>query len=170
LNYNRFQSDFLTGESPFGRVSYNVYAIGAGIENSFNPSLRLKPYLAAEIQADIIQGKANIQSSTTSHQRNITIKPSFRLGYAIYSGFEYMFNNKVGMNFGVKLTNANLLFKQTKTSSNPDEVPLRDKKDDTASIEFGGYKNFIYTSFYLGINVYFGVKNIIYQFNKKSGK
>lgn len=164
--FNRFQSDFLTNESPFGNVSYNVFGFGAGIENSFNPSLRLKPYLGAEIHANLISGKANIRSSTTNTTRNVTFKNSFRIGYVICSGFEFMFNNRVGMNFGVRLSNANQLLKQTKTSSDPNVVPLRDKKDDTASIEFGGFKNFIYASFNLGFNFYFGVKNIIYQFNK----
>mgnify|MGYP003548026890 FL=1 len=58
------------------------------------------------------------------------------------------------------------IFKSTKTSDNPDEVPLRDKKIDSEEIEFGGFKNFVFTSFYLGMNIYFGVNDIIYKFKK----
>jgi hypothetical protein len=165
-NFNRFTSSFLADKSSFGDVSYNVMAVGVGLENSFNPSFRLKPYLAAEFQANLISGTANIKSVTTGQTRTVKIKNSFRIGYMIYGGLEYMFNNKVGMNFGIKLTNSNQVLKSTKTSDDPNEVPLRDKKDDSGSIEFGGFKNFIFTSFYLGMNFYFGVKDIVYRFNK----
>lgn len=165
-NFNRFTSSFLAEKSEFGEVGYNVFGIGVGIENSFNPSFRLKPYLAGEFQANLISGKANITSVTTGGTRTVTIKNSFRIGYMIYGGVEYMFSNKMGMNFGIKVTNSNQVLKSTKTSDNPDEVPLRDKKDDTGTIEFGGFKNFIFTSFYLGMNLYIGVKDVIYKFKK----
>lgn len=165
-NFNRFTSSFLAEKSNFGDVSYNVMSFGVGIENSFNPSFRLKPYIAGEFLANFISGKANIKSVTTGQTREVTIKNSFRIGYMIYGGLEYMFSNQVGVNFGIKLTNSNQVLKSTKTSDNPNEVPLRDKKDDSGTIEFGGFKNFIFTSFYMGMNFYFGVKDIVYKFNK----
>jgi len=165
-NFNRFQSDFLADKSSIGEVSYNVFAFGVGLENSFNPSFRLKPYIAGELQANIISGNATINNISTGTTRDVKIKSSFRLGYMIYGGLEYMFTNQVGGNFGVKLTNSNQGFKQTKDSNDPNEVPLRDKKDDTELIEFGGFKNFIFTTFYIGANFYFGVKDIVYRFNK----
>lgn len=164
-NFNQFQSSFLASSSSVGEVSYNVFALGVGLENSFNPSFRLKPYIAGELQANMISGKAVINSSSGT-TREVTIKNSFRLGYMIYGGIEYMFNNKIGGNFGVKLTNSNQGFKQTKESVDPNEIPLRDKKDDSGLIEFGGFKNFIFTTFYIGVNFYLGVKDIVYKFNK----
>lgn len=165
-NYNIFKSDFLAESSPYGNVKFEVFAFGAGIENSFNPSFRLKPFIAAEIQANIIYGEANMVSISTGDSRHVKFKPSFRIGYMVYSGLEYMFTKKFGMNGGLKLTNSNQVLKQTQSSNNPDEVPLRDKKNDYEMIEFGGFKNFIFTSFFLGVNYYFGVKDIVYQFNK----
>lgn len=164
--YNNFKSDFLADESPYGFVKFNVLSFGVGVENSFNPTFRLKPFIAGEIQANMISGKANIISPTTGSTRDVTIENSFRLGYMIYGGFEYMFNNRVGVNFAVKLTNANQLLKKSKESSDPNTVPLRDQKIDEKVIEFAGFKNFIYTSFVIGMNFYFGVKDIVYQFNK----
>ncbi len=162
--FNRFKSSFLAEASTFGDVSFNVLTFGAGIENSFNPTFRLKPFIAGELQANMISGEANIKGANGT--RTVKIENSFRIGYMIYGGIEYMFSNKAGMNFGVKLTNSNQILKETKASTDPNVVKLRDKKDDTESIEFGGFKNFIYTSFFLGVNLYFGVKDIIYQFNK----
>jgi hypothetical protein len=166
--FNRFKSDFLASSSPFGHVSYNVITLGVGVENSFNPSFRLKPYLAGEIQANMISGNASIVSPTTQVTRDVKFKNTFRIGYMIYGGIEYMFNNRVGMNFGVKLTNSNQLIKTSPKSDNPNEVPLRDQKidGDANQLEFAGFKNFIYTSVFAGVNFYFGVKDIVYQFNK----
>jgi hypothetical protein len=112
-------------------------------------------------------GRAEIRNSGNT-DRIVKFKPSFRMGYILYGGFEYMFqNNKIGINFAVKLSNPNLFLKSSKTSENPDEVPIRDKKvDGPALIEFAGFKNFVYTSFIAGINFYFGVKDIVYRFNK----
>lgn len=164
--FNRFESAFLEKESKFGSVSYNVFSFGAGLENSFNPSFRLKPYLAGELQANIISGKADINNVSANTTRNVKFKNSFRIGFNVYGGLEYMFTTKVGMNFGLKFTNSNQILKQTKPSDDPNVVPLRDKKDDTALIEFGGFKNFIFTSIYFGVNYYFGVTDIVYRFNK----
>ena len=85
----------------------------------------------------------------------------------IYGGIEYMFSNQVGMNVGIKLTNSNQILKSSDESSDPNEVPIRDQKiDGPDQLEFAGFKNFIYTSFFAGVNFYFGVKDIVYQFNK----
>ncbi len=166
--FNRFESAFLEKESPYGSVSYNVYTFGVGIENSFNPSFRLKPYIAGEIQANIISGKANMHNAADNSTRYVTFKNSFRIGFNVYGGLEYMFTRKIGMNFGLKFTNSNQLFKQTELSDDPNVVPLRDKKEksDAEKVEFGGYKNFIFTSIYFGVNFYFGVYDIVYRFNK----
>jgi hypothetical protein len=162
--FNRFQNNFLADNSPFGDISYNVLAFGLGLENSFNPTFRLKPYIAGEIQANIISGKANINEN--NNNRTVTIKNSFRIGYMIHSGIEYMFNNSFGVNFGIKLTNSNQLLKSSKESDNPDEITIRDKKVDGDHVQFAGHKNFVFTTFYMGVNFYFGVKDIIYKFNK----
>lgn len=166
--FNRFKSDFLAKESPYGSVTFNVATLGVGVENSFNPSFRLKPFLALEITGNIIYGKANIISPSLGTTREVTFKNSFRLGYMLYGGLEYMFNNKVGINFGVKLTNSNQLLKKSSKDSDPNNVSIKDQKinDSEEQLEFAGWKNFIYTSIYAGVNFYFGVKDIIYQFNK----
>lgn len=166
--FNRFESNFLERESPYGSVSYNVYTFGAGLENSFNPSFRLKPYIAGEMQANIIHGTANINDAAANTTRVVTFKNSFRIGFNVYGGLEYMFTKKFGMNFGLKFTNSNQILKQTELSDDPNVVPLRDKKEktDAEKIEFGGFKNFIFTSIYFGVNFYFGVTDIIYRFNK----
>jgi opacity protein-like surface antigen len=164
--YNRFQSDFFTKESPYGKVGYNVLSVGIGLENSFSPSFRLKPYIAGEIQANMISGQASINDLQAGTSRDVTITNSFRIGYMIYSGVEYMLSDRMGLNLGLKVTNANQVLKSSTADTNPNEVSLRDKKVINGPLEFGGFKNFTYTTLFFGVNFYMGVQDIVYQFNK----
>jgi hypothetical protein len=153
--YNHFNSGLLSKKSPFGKVKYNLFTIGAGIENNFNPKFRLRPYVAFEANFNLISGSAAIinDSGTT----NINIKSSFRIGYTIYSGFEYLINNSYGITFGARLTNANQILKQTKDEGTGNDIYLRDKRV-SPRILLSGFKNFVFVSFYIGVNLYFGIK------------
>jgi hypothetical protein len=162
-SYNRFQSDFLKRTSPYGRIAYNVLALGVGVENSFNPSFKLKPYIAVELQANFISGNSDIVNVDSNTTRHVKIKNTFRIGYMVYSGLEYMLNNRVGLNFGLKLTNANQILKQSSNDPDPDNVSIRDKKVEDP-LEFAGFKNFTFTSFFIGFNIYFGVKDVLFKF------
>jgi hypothetical protein len=155
-SYNRFQSNFIIPESPDGRVGYNVFSGGVGIENNFNPDRRFKPFIGFEIVPSLINGKATI--ITDSADINLTIKNSFRLGFAATFGFEYAFDNIVGFNLGVKFTHANVFLKESKQSSNPNEIYLNDAKINP-EIPYAGWKQFFYSSFFTGVNFYFGMKN-----------
>ncbi len=83
----------------------------------------------------------------------------------IYSGLEFMLSNKFGLNIGLKVTNANQILKKSKSDPDPNNISLRDKKIEGDNLlEFAGFKNFTYTSFFAGVNFYFGVKDVVYKF------
>ena len=156
--YNRFLSNFVISESPEGKVSYNVFSGGIGIENSFTPAKKFKPYIGFEIVASMIGGKALLTTDTTDF--DLKIKNSFRFGLTFNMGFEYAFNNKVGVNLGYKITQANIVGKESKISTVLNETYLNDNKVTAGeSIPYAGWKQFMYSSFYAGVNFYFGMKN-----------
>ena len=156
--YNRFLSNFVISESPEGKVSYNVFSGGIGIENSFTPAKKFKPYIGFEIVASMIGGKAFLTTDTTDF--DLKIKNSLRFGLTFNMGFEYAFNNKVGVNLGYKITHANIVGKESKISTVLNETYLNDNKVTTGeSIPYAGWKQFMYSSFYAGVNFYFGMKN-----------
>ena len=154
--FNKFQSYFIVGESPEGKVSYNVFSWGLGIENNFTPDRKLKYYVGFEIVPSLINGTADINTDTAAF--NLKIKNAFRLGLSANFGFEFAFSNYVGMNFGMKFTHVNILLKESKASTNPNETYLNDDKTNL-NIPYAGWKQFFYTSFYTGLNFYFGAKN-----------
>jgi len=157
-SYNRFLSNFVISESPEGKVSYNIIGGALGFENNFNPNKKLKPYIGADFVVSLINGKATLKTDSTDF--NLTIKNSVRFGVAVNFGFEYAFNNYVGINLGYKLTYANLFGRESKASTSIYETYLNDEKVTTGnSIPFAGWKQFLYSSFTAGINFYFGMKN-----------
>lgn len=154
--YNRFQSNFIISESPEGRVGYNVFSGGLGIENCFTPENKLKYLVGLEILASVINGKAVLTTDSTDF--NVKIKNSFRLGFSAIFGIEYAFTNSFGMNLGLKMTYANALLKKSENPPNLSETYLNDEKTATR-IPYAGWKQFFYSSFYTGFNFYIGMKN-----------
>lgn len=151
-----FNSAMSSRKDPNGKVKYQVYSAGVGLENSFTPSYRVKPYFGAAVLVNLIGGSAEYINDTNA-QVNIKFKPSFRIGLNISTGIEYLLDKNMGLNFGVNLTSANLLLKSSGTSSDPNNIPIRDKRI-SPFLPFSGYKQFLYTSFYVGVNFYFGIK------------
>ena len=62
--FNKFQSYFIVGDSPDGRVSYNVFSWGLGIENNFTPDRKFKYYVGFEIVPSLINGTAELNTDT----------------------------------------------------------------------------------------------------------
>jgi hypothetical protein len=156
--FNRFQSNFVISESPEGKAAYNVFSGGLGLENNFTPAKKFKPFISFEITANLINGNAELK--TDSSNFSLKIKNAFRVGAAFTFGFEYAFNNNFGINFGYKITHSNLIGKESKESSVLTETYLNDNKvTGNISIPYAGWKQFLYSTFYTGINIYFGLRN-----------
>lgn len=167
-NYVNFRITFFAGANFFsnnkftskasnsGSIKYQVFSIGGGFENSYTPSFKIKPYFGASILFNVIMGQAKYINDD-SISKDITIKPSFRIGALICAGIEYLMSDRTGLNFGINLISANLLLKQSKVVSSETEIPLRDKRL-TFPLFQSGYKQFLFTSFFVGINFYFGIK------------
>jgi len=157
--FSHFSSELLSKQSPFGKVKYNLFSFGLGIENSFNPKFRLKPYVSFELDFNMISGSATIIDTVTT---NVKIKNSFRIGYSICAGFEYLINNNWGFTLGARVTNANQILKQSKDDGTAEEIHLRDKRVNP-KIFLSGFKNFVFVSFYAGVNLFFGIKEKWFQ-------
>lgn len=157
-SYNRFASNFIISETPEGKVAYNVFSWGLGIENNFSPVKKFKPYVGFDLVASLISGNAVL--ATDSADFNLKIKNSMRYGVSINFGFEYAFSNKAGLHLGYKMTYANIIGRKNKVSSVLYETYVNDDKESSSeTISYAGWKQFLYSSFYAGINIYFNMKN-----------
>lgn len=156
--YNRFLSNFVISESPQGKVFYNVFSGALGIENNFNPDKKAKPFVGLDLVVSMISGEATLISDTAEFK--LKIKNAIRFGASVNLGFEYAFSNNAGIQLGYKLTYANLIGKESKTSTNPSETYLNDEKvTGETVIPYAGWKQFLYSSIFAGVNIYFGMRN-----------
>jgi len=164
--YNRFTSKFnkvFTDVKEQDFVKYDVYSLGLGIEDNFNPGLKLRAYAGIGLMGSVISGSARITDAEVS--RGLSINPAFRLGVNIYSGFEYLLNKNVGLSFGLKFTHANLWLKKSSVSEDPLVINLNDQKVSNGQL-YSGYRQFAWGSFGFGINYYLGVNEKIYYYRK----
>jgi hypothetical protein len=154
--YNRFQSDFVISKTPEGKVVFNIFTGGIGIENNFTPARKFKYFVGFQILSSLIYGNAVLATDTVDF--HLKVKNAFRIGLSGNIGFEYAFTNSFGVNLGFSISHANVLLRQNKASSDISETYLNDDKTNL-NIPYAGWKNFFYATFYGGINFYFGMKN-----------
>lgn len=168
--FDRFQSNLFASNTEEGKVSYNSFNGGVGIEYNFTPTHKVKYYIGANPLFSFISGKSEL-INPDNNRVDITIKSSFRIGYQAFLGLEYAFDKKFGLNMGLRFTHANLLLKKSEepiedlnetnpsssTGLNDDATP-----EDTP-IQFAGWKQFAYFSGSVGISYFFGVKERRYK-------
>jgi hypothetical protein len=166
LMYNKFTSKFSkvfadAEEQDF--VKYDVYSLSLGIEDNFNPGLKIRAFAGIGLLSSIISGNTRISSIESVSE--FSIKPAFRLGMNIYSGFEYLLSKNTGLSFALKFSHANIWLKESKVSDDPGEIYLNDQKVSNNQL-YSGYRQFAWGSFEIGFNYYLGVKEKKYYYRK----
>ena len=164
--FTKFDSKYskaINKDHPSEFVTYNVYTGGVGIENNFTPNHKIKTLVGISVIGSVITGNANLYLNESLTE--MKIKPAFRLGISVFSGLEYLLNDRIGMNFGFRFNHANLWLKDTKVSDNPNELYLNDKRV-IPRIPYSGWRQFAWGSFYGGVNIYFGIRQKSYVMKK----
>ena len=170
--FDRFQSDIFAKNTQEGKVYYNSFNGGVGIEYNFTPTHKVKYFLGANPLLSFISGKSE-QINPDNNRVNTSIKSSFRIGYQAFAGLEYAIVKNFGFNIGIRFTHANLLLKHTEEPiEDPNQftpsttVPLNDDSS-TEPIQFAGWKQFAYFSGSVGFSYFFGVKEKKYKLPDK---
>ncbi len=164
--FNRFQSNLIADNTKDGKVYYNVFSGGTGIDYIFTPADRVKYFLGVNAVGSFISGNAELyfekNSKYDKSKKVIEIESSFRIGYILYFGFEYAFVKNFGMNIGFKFTHANLFLKQSDQVTDTTHTNINDGSSDPPVL-YGGWKQFAYSSVFAGVSYYFGVKEKSYR-------
>jgi hypothetical protein len=164
--FNRFQSDLIADNTIDGKVYYNAFSGGIGVDYCFTPADRVKYFIGLNTLASVISGKVSLPYDITVYDpiryQDVKINSAFRLGYSVFAGIEYAFEKNVGFNAGFKFTHANLLLKKTTVPTNDTETELNDDGADPPVL-YGGWKQFAYSSVFAGVSFYFGVKERRYK-------
>ena len=87
-----------------GKANYNCFTGGLGMEYNFTPAHRFKIYMGAELNGSLINGDIKVwfenRGVGTPYNEFYTVSNSFRMGYGLTLGSEYMINDKFGVNLG----------------------------------------------------------------------
>ena len=166
--FNRMNSYLFKSKTTIadrGNSRFDIYSIGAGIENNFTPNHKIKLYLGFQPVISIIKGHANLwvfnPERTPNNQQldsiySVSIKTGVRIGASLTGGFEYVVGNGIGVNFGFNLLDANILLKSSEDSGDPYNINL-DDNDSPSMNMYAGRKNIIILSLTAGISFYWGV-------------
>lgn len=168
--FDRFQSDLVAKNTTEGKVSYNSFNGGVGIEYNFTPTHKVKYYVGANPLISVISGKSEL-INPDNNRVDIRIKSSLRVGYQAFFGMDFAVEKNFGFNIGIKFTHANLLLKkselpeQVESTDTPSSIVglNDDATSETDPIEFAGWKQFAYFSARAGFSYYFGVKQKRYK-------
>lgn len=172
LTYNRILSYTFgdkTTVADNGKANYNCFTGGLGMEYNFTPAHRFKIYMGAELNASMINGDISVwfenRGIGAPYTESYKVTNSFRMGYGLQIGSEYLINESFGLNVGVRLLNTNAFLKEAKGTNADTEFKLRD--DAAENLKFAGNnkKSFSFYSIMGGINFYFGVKEKRYKLN-----
>lgn len=166
-SYNFFQSNLIANNTKEGKVNYHVLSGGIGAEYNFTASHRVKYFIGITPLFSFISGKAvinepDITDTNIINTYNVKINQSFRIGYSAFIGLEYAFEKNVGLNIGFKFTHANLLLKKSETPASKYETGLNDNSAEIGTL-YAGWKQFAYSSMFVGFSYYFGVKERRYK-------
>ncbi|HRJ05718.1 MAG TPA: hypothetical protein PK605_15045 [Ignavibacteria bacterium] len=171
LTFNRILSyTFGTKETVAdnGHANYNCFTGGLGLEYNFTPAHRFKLYIGGELNASMINGDVKVwfqNRGGTPYNEEYKITNSFRMGYGVMIGSEYVVNESFGLNIAARLINANAFLKQSKGTNADTEFQLRDKADPNLKLAGDHNKKFSFYSIMAGVSFYFGVKEKRYKLN-----
>jgi hypothetical protein len=162
-HYNRFVSNLIASNTQDGKVYYNVFGGGLGVDYMFTPTHKVKYFVGANSLFSVIGGNATLYFPDAADSAlTVKINSGFRIGYSVYSGMEYAFDKDFGLNVGLKFSHLNLLLKNTSTVTNSSTTDLNDNSLNTVQL-YSGWKQFAYFSVYFGFSYYFNVKEVRYK-------
>ncbi len=171
LTYNRILSYTFGTKTTIadnGKANYNCFTGGLGLEYNFTPAHRFKIYMGGEINASMINGDVKVwfeNRGGTPYDESYKVSNSFRMGYGLMVGSEYLVNENFGLNIGARIINANAFLKDATGTNADTEFKLRDKADPNLKFAGARNKSFSFYSIMAGVNFYFGVKEKRYKLN-----
>lgn len=170
LSYNNIKSYILSQSktnSDNGKADYKCFTGSLGAEYNFLPNYSIKIFTGAEVNASLISGSMDVWNQIPGDPYNTDsykILPSFRIGFALTAGTNYMLSRSIGVNFTVKYNCLNALLRSAEGNNSDKEFRLRDGNSSNGLL-FSGNKQFSFFSVSAGLSLYFGIAQKKYRLN-----
>lgn len=131
----------------------NMLTTSLGIEYAFQPKEKYNFFIGTDLTANFFSGSFNYEPPLTGIP-DISLEPATRFGLQFNLGTEAALNENIGIVVGMKYHLANLIGKDSDTSTFsvllPNERPLNDGEYTYAGNTVSA-KNISYVQFYAGI-------------------
>jgi outer membrane protein W len=153
LAYNSFSSGDIsvTGATVLSKM--NMFTTALGVEYSFMPKGKANPFLGVGFAANFFSGKTTV-TPTTGTATELTLKSASRFGIQANLGVDVMLNKSIGFVVGAKYDMANLIGKDTTSTTGNTEYALNDKEYTVGTTTISA-KNIGWISVYAGVSFYF---------------
>jgi len=129
----------------------NIFSAGAGAEFAITKFKKFTPFLGAEFTANLFSGKYEIEIGDTVYNTS-NLKSEWRFGILVNGGADIRLEKDMGIVLGVKYNMANLIGKNSSSSSG--ELMLNDKEYTVNGTQIAS-KNIQYLQLYAGLSIYF---------------
>jgi outer membrane protein W len=153
LAYNSFSSGDIafTGYTVLSKM--NMFTTALGVEYSFMPKGKANPFIGVAFSGNFFSGKTTVTPTTGTVTEN-TLKSASRFGIQGNLGVDVMLNKSIGFVVGAKYDLANLIGKDTTTSTVSTEYTLMDKEYTVGTTTMSA-KSISWLSVYAGVSFYF---------------
>lgn len=153
LMYNMFSNseDTVTGLAKNYKGKLNAFTVGLGIEYAFMPKGKANPFVGAEFTGNFFSGNTEFTVGSTTTTANL--KSASRFGLGLGAGVDIALNKNIGIVVGAKYHMANLIGKDTVTSTTANEYTLIDKEYTVGTTTIKA-KNINYLQAYLGVTFF----------------
>jgi opacity protein-like surface antigen len=155
LMYNMFSTkeDTVNGLGKDYENKLNAFTVGLGVEYSFMPKGKTKPFLGVDFTGHFFSGDAKVTVAGVTTER--TMKSASRFGLAFGGGLDFSFSKSVGAVVGIKYHLANLIGKEELDTSavSTTEYQLVDKEYTVGTVTIPS-KNISYIQFYAGVSFF----------------
>jgi outer membrane protein W len=153
LGYNSF-SNSQDSTTYTAKAKLNSITAGLGIEYNFLPKGKTQPFLGAEFTGNFYSGNYTV-TPTSGAELTSDMKSASRFGIALGGGLDFAFSKNIGAVIGVKYNIANLIGKDSATSTTTGEYTLIDKEFTVGNITIPS-KNISYIQLYAGVSFFHG--------------
>lgn len=157
VGYHGFSSGditFPTGGTTIITDKINIIAAGLGIQYAFMPKGKANPFIGVEFTGNFFSGKTTVTPSTGTATES-TLKSASRFGVQGNLGVDIKASKNIGFVIGLRYNMANLIGKDSASSTTLTEYTLMDKGFTVGSVTSDN-RNISYLSLYGGVSFYFG--------------
>ena len=138
------------------KVKMNILSANVGAQYNFMPNHKVNPYVNLDFTNNFFSGSIDVTQNGTSNIAQ-TLKSTWRGGLQFGAGIDFAISPNMGVVVGGNYNLANLIGKDSASSTTTTEYTLMDKETTIGGVT-NAARNISYLQLYAGISIYMNRK------------